>query len=199
MSTLTKDQLQELKSALLEQRDNLQRHFESNMEDGAPTASLKDSTGELSSYDNHPADAGTETFERSRDLAVDDTLTDEFNQVIDALERMEKGTYGTCVTCGQDIPFERLQAIPYTAYCIDDTPNRELSNDRPVEEQVMTMPQVVPGRSDSGMPASSIMPKLGKLLRIMVHPIRQLPQPNVKFGITMRTCSSEHDCRPLSM
>lgn len=140
MSTLTNDQLQELKSALLEQRDNLQRHFESNMEDGAPAASLKDSTGELSSYDNHPADAGTETFERSRDLAVDDTLTDEFNQVIDALERMEKGTYGTCVTCGQDIPFERLQAIPYTAYCIDDTPNRELSNDRPVEEQVMTMP-----------------------------------------------------------
>lgn len=115
MSTLTKDQLQELKSALLEQRDNLQRHFESNMEDGAPAESLKDSTGELSSYDNHPADAGTETFERSRDLAIDDTLTDEFNQVIDALERMEKGTYGTCVTCGQDIPFERLQAIPYTA------------------------------------------------------------------------------------
>lgn len=124
----------------LEQRENLQRHFESSMEDGAPAQSLKDSTGELSSYDNHPADAGTETFERSRDLAIDDTLTDEFNQVNDALERMEQGTYGTCVTCGEDIPFERLEAIPYTAYCIDDTPNREISNDRPVEEEVMTMP-----------------------------------------------------------
>ncbi|MBD8837899.1 MULTISPECIES: TraR/DksA C4-type zinc finger protein [Paenibacillus] len=140
MSTLTKDQHQILKNALLEQRENLQRHFESSMEDGAPAQSLKDSTGELSSYDNHPADAGTETFERSRDLAIDDTLTDEFNQVNDALERMEQGTYGTCVTCGEDIPFERLEAIPYTAYCIDDTPNREISNDRPVEEEVMTMP-----------------------------------------------------------
>lgn len=140
MSTLTKDQREELKKALLEQRENLQRHFESSMEDGAPVESLKDSTGELSSYDNHPADAGTETFERSRDIAIDDTLTDEFNQVNDALERMEQGTYGACVTCGEDIPFERLEAIPYTAYCIDDTPNRKISNDRPVEEEVMTMP-----------------------------------------------------------
>lgn len=57
MSTLTQDQRQELKKALLEQRENLQRHFESSMEDGAPAQSLKDSTGELSSYDNHPADA----------------------------------------------------------------------------------------------------------------------------------------------
>lgn len=140
MSTLTQDQRQELEQALLEQREDLQRHFESSMEDGAPAESLKDSTGELSSYDNHPADAGTETFERSRDLAIDDTLTDEFNQVNDALERMEEGTYGTCVTCGEEIPFERLQAIPYTAYCIDHTPNRDVSNDRPVEEEVMTMP-----------------------------------------------------------
>lgn len=36
MSTVTKDQLQELKNALLEQRENLQRHFESSMENGAP-------------------------------------------------------------------------------------------------------------------------------------------------------------------
>ncbi|WP_340029867.1 hypothetical protein MHB71_13145 [Paenibacillus sp. FSL H7-0940] len=66
----------------------------------------------LSSYDNHPADAGTETFERSRDLAIDDTLTDEFNQVNDALERMEQGTYGTCVTCGEDIPSNDLRLSP---------------------------------------------------------------------------------------
>lgn len=44
MSTLTKDQHQILKNALLEQRENLQRHFESSMEDGAPVESLKDST-----------------------------------------------------------------------------------------------------------------------------------------------------------
>ncbi|PYE52075.1 TraR/DksA C4-type zinc finger protein [Paenibacillus barcinonensis] len=140
MSTLTQDQRQELEQALLEQRKDLQHHFESSMEDGAPAESLKNSTGELSSYDNHPADAGTETFERSRDLAIDDTLTDEFNQVNDALERMEEGTYGTCVSCRKEIPFERLQAIPYTTYCIDHASNRDVSNDRPVEEEVMTMP-----------------------------------------------------------
>lgn len=140
MSTLTKTELSNLKNALLEQRENLQRHFASSMEDGAPAESLKDSTGELSSYDNHPGDAGTETFERSRDLAVDETLADEFDQINAALERMHDGTYGTCIICGKDIPYERLEAIPYTAYCIDDTPSRELSSDRPVEENVMTLP-----------------------------------------------------------
>ncbi|URJ45822.1 TraR/DksA C4-type zinc finger protein [Paenibacillus polymyxa] len=141
MNHLNDSQLAELKHMLLEQKKDLEKHFEQNGQDNAPLGeTLTDSTGELSSYDNHPADIGTETFERSRDLAINDSLQNELEQVNAALQRMKEGTYGICVGSGEEIPFERLQAIPYTAYTIEHTPTRELSNDRPVEEQVMTPP-----------------------------------------------------------
>jgi DnaK suppressor protein len=41
-------------------------------------------------------------------------------QVEDALQRVADGTYGKCVTCGRPIPPARLEAIPWTPYCIDD-------------------------------------------------------------------------------
>ncbi len=39
-------------------------------------------------------------------------------QVCDALRRIEEGTYGQCQACGGRITKERLNAVPYTAYCI---------------------------------------------------------------------------------
>ena len=41
-------------------------------------------------------------------------------QVTAALQRIEQGTYGTCVVCGRPIGHERLEALPYTPYCVDD-------------------------------------------------------------------------------
>lgn len=37
-------------------------------------------------------------------------------RIMNALERMENGTYGTCLRCGKDIPIDRLRAIPYAEY-----------------------------------------------------------------------------------
>ena len=39
-------------------------------------------------------------------------------QVRDALERIDQGTFGTCVVDGAPIDEERLNAIPWTAYCL---------------------------------------------------------------------------------
>ncbi|MWV43405.1 conjugal transfer protein TraR [Paenibacillus sp. HJL G12] len=141
MSHLSSAQLQELKHTLLEEKKELEHHFITNgEEDASHGESLTDSTGDLSTVDNHPADQGTDVFERERDLAVNNTLNDELDQINAALKRMEKGNYGICEVCGQDIPFERLQAIPFTAFCVDDSPEQSLRDDRPVEEQVMTPP-----------------------------------------------------------
>ena len=53
---------------------------------------------------------------------------------------MEEGTYGRCIECGQSIPFERLEAVPATAYCINHAPEVHVSERRPVEEQVIHPP-----------------------------------------------------------
>jgi DnaK suppressor protein len=41
-------------------------------------------------------------------------------QVEDALKRVADGTYGKCITCGRPIPAARLEAIPWTPYCLED-------------------------------------------------------------------------------
>jgi len=71
---------------------------------------LSDATGELSTYDNHPADVGTETYERARDLALEEKMSNDLAQVSQALELIDQGRYGTCQICGMDILFERLEA-----------------------------------------------------------------------------------------
>jgi RNA polymerase-binding transcription factor DksA len=39
-------------------------------------------------------------------------------QVMEALERLDRGDYGTCQACGGQIDVERLDAMPYAPYCI---------------------------------------------------------------------------------
>lgn len=141
MNHLSEEQLSTLKSALLERKEELENHFAANgQENSILGESLLDSTGDLSSADNHPADAGTETFERSRDLAINQALQEELQEVNNALERMEDGTYGICLISKEPIPYERLEAIPYTAYTVEHSPSREPEAGRPVEEEVMTPP-----------------------------------------------------------
>lgn len=45
-----------------------------------------------------------------------------------ALKRIEDGTYGKCVVCGQDIPEKRLEAIPWAARCVKDEEQLEQRN-----------------------------------------------------------------------
>ncbi len=140
MSHLTKKQLQELEEYLQQEKQELEKHFKASGNGPGMEDSLRASTGELSSYDNHPADVGTETFERSRDMAVDDNLNNRLEQIEQALGRIGDSSYGHCSVCGTEIPYERLEAVPYTSYCVDHTPERNISDYRPVEEGVITPP-----------------------------------------------------------
>ena len=46
-------------------------------------------------------------------------------EVRDALRRIEDGTYGKCINCGRDIEPARLEAIPWTPYCLEDQEKRD--------------------------------------------------------------------------
>jgi DnaK suppressor protein len=75
---------------------------------------------ELADYDQHPADDGTETHDQELDETRDMLLADEGERIELALERLASGDYGKCIDCGQDIPLERLEAIPESVRCIED-------------------------------------------------------------------------------
>lgn len=65
------------------------------------------------------AAAASQVFEQQRDLALRERSRAELVRVDAALRRLDDDTYGICVTCGNRIPPERLEAIPWAPACID--------------------------------------------------------------------------------
>jgi RNA polymerase-binding protein DksA len=80
--------------------------------------SLEDVTEE-ETFDQHPADAATATLEREMDATLEENSEHVLNAIDEALKRIDEGTYGTCVRCGNRIGEERLEAMPYAEKCID--------------------------------------------------------------------------------
>jgi DnaK suppressor protein len=80
--------------------------------------SVRREKDEYAGYGNGVGEAATETFEAERDLALIDNLEQMRSHVTGALKRIDDGTYGLCVTCGQPIPSERLEALPFADQCV---------------------------------------------------------------------------------
>lgn len=132
---ISESQKQQLKQEL-ETRQNylveqVQDHF------GQVYELVKESMSELSSYDNHPADMGTELFERQKDIALNEHTEKELADINEALHAIAQGTYGICSECGRDIPFERLEAVPTTDRCIEHADHQPVYKARrPLEEGI---------------------------------------------------------------
>lgn len=138
MLKLTVKQKKRLKKLLLERQNELVTIINSSRHHG-----LDEPMGyalELSSYDNHPGDLGTELFERGKDYALAENTEHQLEEVQRALENLDTGTYGICVVCHKPIPYARLEAIPWTTTCIQDVPDPNISYRRPVEEKLETPP-----------------------------------------------------------
>lgn len=135
---LTKEQMDKFKHQLQESRKEaehlVQDHFD------LLRSHAHDATGELSSYDNHPADDATELYEREKDFALNEHAQQELKEIDHALKAIELGQYGKCEVCGKEIPFERLQAIPTTTFCVEHSLSQQTSHKRPVEECVLMPP-----------------------------------------------------------
>jgi RNA polymerase-binding protein DksA len=114
----TKKELDELRKRLLEEKEQLQVQL-STIEEGTFSGTQSDMSGEVS-FDDENADAGTFTFERERDLSIENNVRDLLGKIARALARMDDGTYGVCSRCGKPIEKARLKALPYADLCIKD-------------------------------------------------------------------------------
>lgn len=85
------------------------------------------SPSELSNYDNHPADMGSELYTAELNLALKVHEQSRLNNIKHALEKFKKGTYGKCEMCKKEIPFERLEAMPAAKYCLECETEKEAS------------------------------------------------------------------------
>ncbi len=106
---------------------------------------MRESLGELSLIDNHPADIATEVYERSRDVAQHDRLIHRVEAIDVALARFDEGKYGDCEHCGNEIVIERLEALPYTTVCTECSHKEEKEEQHslhrePVENELLNRP-----------------------------------------------------------
>ena len=78
--------------------------------------SAKDDAGDLSSYGQHMADAGTDTFDRDFALSLVSNEQEALSEVEAAIQRIKAGTYGICEGTGKPIAKERLLAVPFARF-----------------------------------------------------------------------------------
>jgi RNA polymerase-binding transcription factor len=65
------------------------------------------------------AAAASQVFAQQRDLALRDRSDHQLELVDEALARIDAGSYGRCIRCGEPIAPDRLDALPWAARCID--------------------------------------------------------------------------------
>lgn len=112
---LTKRELDEFRRLLEVERDRLADEIRA-IEEHLPE--VEQISVDASGYDENLADVASETFEREKGIAIENSVQDLLQQVEEALERIEEGTYGVCQACGQPIHLDRLHALPYARLCI---------------------------------------------------------------------------------
>lgn len=110
------EKLKELKEKLLSEKksfeDELIRIAKPNKTEGDYETSYSD-------IGKDEDENATEVEEYTDNLALEANLEKQLKEIIDALKRIENGTYGKCENCGKDIPVERLMAYPAAKHCLD--------------------------------------------------------------------------------
>ncbi|HET8679888.1 MAG TPA: TraR/DksA C4-type zinc finger protein [bacterium] len=114
---LGKRELAEFRKMLRSERDRLTEELEAIEEHLPEVEQVSVEAG--GGYDEDLADVASDTFEREKGFAIENSVQELLEQVEEALERMKDGTYGICEMCSQQIHPDRLRALPYARLCIN--------------------------------------------------------------------------------
>jgi DnaK suppressor protein len=116
---MPKKQLQYFEKRLLEERRRVLKEL--GHHDELFNQSDQAADGDLSTYSFHMADQGTDAMEREKAFLFASQEGRFLWHIDQALRRLYKSpeTFGKCHNCGQEIAFERLDALPHARYCIE--------------------------------------------------------------------------------
>jgi len=114
---MKESELEKYRQLLLKKKKELLEEMGIIMDSHVSTT-IKDSTGDLSSYSYHMADQGTDNMEREMAFMFASKSGRLVYHIDEALRRMDRGEYGKCVVCGKQIGKARLEAVPHARMCI---------------------------------------------------------------------------------
>lgn len=114
---MKKKDLEKYEKLLLARRSELVEEM-GLLKKAALETTIKDSSGDLSSYSYHMADQGTDAMEREKAFLMASKSGRLLYHIDEALRRIKDGNFGKCQECGEDISTARLEAVPHARLCI---------------------------------------------------------------------------------
>jgi RNA polymerase-binding protein DksA len=122
---MNKEKLEQFKENLLKLKVEITRMLE-----------MRDKPMDLRDSFDH-ADITTNMMEKMMSSLVSSNYEKNLERIDAALERIQEGEFGKCLVCTAEIPLPRLEALPFTLYCIDC--QKEIERKRElIRQQTMT-------------------------------------------------------------
>ncbi len=130
---LTRKEMEEFRRLLLEKRRTLMGDMSDIETQTLRNQQDKGQSG-MSSMPTHLADLGTDNYEQEFTLGLLESESVLLEEIDEALERINNGTYGICLGTGKPIPKARLRARPWAKYCVEYAKKIEQGLVRPGQE-----------------------------------------------------------------
>ncbi len=121
---MKKEKLEQFKDNLLKLKADISRMLQTQSE----PKELRDA------FDD--PDIATEMMEKMMSALVSSNYESNLERIDAALERIQEDQFGKCVVCGTEIPLPRLEALPFTLYCINC--QKEIEKNRELLRQQTT-------------------------------------------------------------
>jgi RNA polymerase-binding protein DksA len=114
---LTKKDLQRFKERLLTEKKRVLEEVGDIQHENLKT-SIADQSGENSRYSYHLGDTASLAYGREFSMGLAERQQKYLEQIDEALQRIQEGTYGICLVTGEAIPVERLEEVPVAKYSV---------------------------------------------------------------------------------
>jgi len=115
---MRKAEKEKLRKLLLEKKKAIIEEMSHTMKQSIQQT-IRDSSGDISSYSYHMADQGTDAMERELSFMFASKSGRFLYHIEEALRRIDSKEFGKCDKCGKDINPERLEAVPHARLCIN--------------------------------------------------------------------------------
>jgi DnaK suppressor protein len=112
---MKKNKLTSFEDILLKKRKTIQASVEQLRES---TQSKEEDTLIAQRFDTDIADQGSDSMDREKSFLFISRELQYLSRIEEALKRIKHGTYGICTRCGNEIPEERLEAVPTAHTCV---------------------------------------------------------------------------------
>jgi RNA polymerase-binding protein DksA len=121
-SKWNRKELEEFRKRIVARKDDI---LDTLGKDDTLKQTQKEASGDISGYTFHMADVATDNYDREFSLGLASNERELLYELVDALKRIEDGSYGLCEDCKGVITKTRLKAIPYTRHCLKCQEKRE--------------------------------------------------------------------------